>query len=84
MPAPTAQSDAERVAKSRSRLYLSIQYEQAKYTAATRYLTGPHCCAAALAVARNSIRLLRRVRVHRQAGLGWAWAWAGLGWAGLG
>jgi hypothetical protein len=38
MPAPTAQSDAERVAKSRSRLYLSIQYEQAKYTAATRYL----------------------------------------------
>jgi hypothetical protein len=45
MPAPTAQSYAERVAKSRSRLYLSIQYEQPKYSAATRYLTAAHTAA---------------------------------------
>jgi len=38
MPEPTLSLPCLRTAKSRSRLYLSIQYEQAKYSAATRYL----------------------------------------------
>ena len=39
MPEPTLSLPCLRTAKSRSRLYLSIQYEQKKYTAATTNLT---------------------------------------------
>ena len=45
MPEPTLSLPCLRTAKSRSRLYLSIPYEQAKYTAATRYLTAAHTAA---------------------------------------